>query len=207
MIQENLIWPITIASISVICTLILRPALIRLLDRTTKISKDGLIAEGSEKNQEQAEVKFPLTFEEVMSLPVSISIQNREQIIKKELHDINIQDQSKTISLLIRVISNLRVESEFKIISNIIFGSQLELLVNISGTQSGVQLPFAVSIFESAKSIYPERHAERTFDQWIGFLMSHALISIEKENIDITQYGKDFLKYLIDSKEAHRRAG
>lgn len=108
---------------------------------------------------------------------------------------------------MIRELSITRLNLEFQNISHIIFGSQYSFLVSLASVQYGVPIEHARIEFDSARQNYKEIHEGRTFEEWFGFLEANNLVYINENKVFISQYGKDFLKYLIDSNTAYNRVG
>lgn len=206
---DALIWP----AVAVICIIILgtlalfllRPALLRLVDRTKKVGKDGLTFD---RPQEGGKPEAALlSFDELMKLPITASILDREKYLKTYIQTLNLKSDSEKIDVLIRTLSFSRLEVEFNNISYFIFGSQINLLIRLSGTSQGLSLPQAETIFNPAKDKFPTAHETRTLNDWLNYLITHNLITQTTEGINITQYGKDFLKHLVDTNQAYERYG
>jgi hypothetical protein len=206
---DALIWP----TVAVICIIILgtlalfllRPALLRLVDRTKKVGKDGLTFD---RPQEGGKPESPLlSFDELMKLPITASVLDREKYLKTYIQTLNLKSDSEKIDVLIRTLSFSRLEIEFNNISYFIFGSQINLLIRLSGTSQGLSLPQAETIFNQAKDNFPAAHENRTLNEWLNYLVTHKLIIQTAERIDITQYGADFLKHLVDARQAYERYG
>ncbi len=142
-----------------------------------------------------------------MNLPMSTSALEREQVIKKQLQEFNLSGEKEQISVLTRILATTRVESEFSRIAHIIYGSQLEFLVHLSGKHSGATMSVASSFFEKAKESFPDLHSPHAVDEWLKFLYDAGLITEKERVIDITQFGTDFLKYLVDSRQTYQRYG
>jgi hypothetical protein len=206
---DALIWPaivaICIILLGVVAIFALRPALLRLVDRTAKISRDGAIFE---RPQEDAKRQKPVaSFEEIIKLPVSPTVLDREEKIKQNLQAIPLKSDAERIAVLIKASAVSRVEMEFINISNLIFGSQLNLLARLVGTPAGIPYSDAEAIFKQAQADSPDLHGKRTLDEWLRYLLNSNVITAQNNRIDITQYGKDFLKYLVDARLAYQRHG
>jgi hypothetical protein len=78
-----------------------------------------------------------------------------------------------------------------------IFGSQLNLLAQANGA-GGITHELANVLYEHAKATYPQVYTTYRFDQWIGFLITAALIVQSGGAYVLTNYGRGFLKYLVD---------
>lgn len=207
---DFLIWPavavICIIVIGIAALLILRPALLRLFDRVSKVSKDGVALESSQERRIDSS-PMQLSFPELMKMPISATVLERERNIKDQLHDLNLQNDKEKIEALIRVTATARIETEFANIAHTIFGSQVELLVQLAGTPQGSKMSHAETIFKQAQELFPEIHNDRNIDVWLRYLLTNNLVKVEADKIDITQIGSDFLKFLVDARIAYRRNG
>jgi hypothetical protein len=206
---DALIWP----AVAIICAIVLgiaalfllRPALMRLIDRISKAGKDGVSFEGS---QERGEVKPPaLSFPELMKEPIYASILAREDYLKEQIHLLNLQNSEEKMSVLTRIAARSRVEMEFNNLSNIIYGSQVAVLVQLSSTHTSIPLSKFESIYDQAKDKFQAMYEKRSFEEWFRFLTNNNLVVQRETNIEITQYGSDFLKYLVDARLAYERIG
>lgn len=207
---DFLIWPavvvVCIVILGIAALFILRPAFAKLVGRTSKVGKDGISFESS---QERGSDNKPvlLSFPDLMKAPISATVLGREDYLKDQLHSLNLQNDKEKIEVLVRIAASARIEKEFSDIAHTIFGSQLDLLVQLSGTPSGFQIERAESIFKQAQETYPDTHKNRTIEEWLKFIISNNLITIENNKIDITRYGSDFLKFLVDARLAYQRHG
>jgi hypothetical protein len=206
---DALIWPaaavICIVVLGIFALILLRPSFLRLIDRISKAGKNGI---SFDRPQERGKPETPvLTFDELMKLPITASVLDREQYLKSYIQTLNLKSESEQIDVLIRVLSFSRLEVEFNNISYFIFGSQIYLLIQLSSTTQGIALAQAEVIFNQAKDKFPALHEDRTMNDWLNYLSSHNLITRTNEKIDITQYGTDFLKHLVDTRLAYERYG
>ena len=202
---DAFIWPSVVLILGLFALGVFRAPLIRLIDRATKAGRDGI---SFERPQDGTEVKpVPLSFIEIMKLPISSSALAREQTIEKELQASGLKGDGEKISVLTRVLAATRVEREFDGVAHSIFGSQVELLIKLVGTKNGITRQEAEEIFEHAKTTFPELHSGRKLDDWLMYVQSSNLITASESKIDITQFGANFLKHLVDSRIAHARYG
>lgn len=197
-------WPIVTIVLGGIAILAFRPALSRLIDRLQSASKEGI---QFERPQGNASTVLSLPFVEIMSLPLSPSAALREKVINDQLHTLPIQEPTQQATALIRVLAITRVNLEFTNIAFRIFGSQLTFLNHLSSFPQGITLSEATEVFRLAQSDFAEFHAHRTADEWLGYLMTTQLVAISESNVIITQYGRDFLKFLIDESLTFSRYG
>jgi hypothetical protein len=205
---DFLVWPavalIAIVAIGIAALVILRPALLRLVDRISKAGPKGLTFE-----RQQTEEKPPAapTYEELMNGPVSATVLSRVEKATRFLEGLSLKSDEQKLALALRASALSRVEMEFTNISSIIFGSQLEFLVRVAGAPGGVLRAEAETAFQQAQAAFPDIHANRTVDDWLKYLFAVELLETRGNNIDITQYGKDFLKFLVDARQTYQRNG
>jgi len=208
---DALIWPavavICIIVLGIVALILLRPALLRLIDRTSRAGKDGFTFERTQEGG-GAEPDIPLlSFDELMKQPISASVLDRERHIKTNLQDFKLKTDNEKIDILVRSLANSRLELEFNKIAYLVFGSQISLLIRLSSSSQGLHVTQAEIIFNQAKDKYPDFHTNRSLNDWLGYLLATNLINQTTEGINITQYGKDFLKHLIDTNQTHERYG
>jgi hypothetical protein len=81
-----------------------------------------------------------------------------------------------------------------------IFGSQLSLLAQANA--AGGAIPdMAKSLYEAAKRNTPMLYNNYTFEQWIAFLVESGLIEVDaRGNYLLTNYGRGFLRYIVDRR-------
>jgi len=203
--MDIFVWPAVVIVICIAAFVILRPAFIRLLDRVSKASKDGISFDrGQERGMPETP---PLSFDDLMKLPITASILDREKYLKTYIETLKLKSDSDKTDVLVRFLSFSRLEIEFNNISYHIFGSQVDLLNHLSGNLYGLILSQIEPIYNLAKETYPASYENRTLNDWLNYLITNNLITQNNDRIIITQYGKDFLKHLIDTNQAYERYG
>jgi hypothetical protein len=154
---EYLAWPVATIIIAIVSVYILKSAIIRLIDRTSSAGKDGFTFERPQDGGDRAK---PLPFDELMKLPMSPTALEREDLIKERLHENNLTDKDELISVLTRSLATTKIELEFIDISNLIYGSQLSFLNQLSGTAHGIQSDLAKDAFGHAQQIFQDVHSK-----------------------------------------------
>lgn len=197
-------WPLVGLILGLVLLLLFKTELRELIRRTSKVGKDG--ASFDHPQVEVNKQQEALAFSELMKHPVSASVLERERELRVELEKQKLPQQ-QTVELLIRGLAVSRNAIEFNAISNGIFGSQVDLLVQISGSRHGVTIQQAGAVFQEAQKKYPNLHGGHKLNDWLRYLQTSNLIALTGEVVDITQTGKDFLKHLIDMRLAHQRFG
>ena len=206
--MDSFVWPFAVVIICILAFCFFRPAIMRLIDRTTKAGKDGLTFERAQEVGSINPTAIPLlSFDDLMNQPISASVLDREKYVKTKFQDFKLETEAEKVGVLIRAFASSRLEIEFNKIAYIIFGSQLNLLVHLSSTTQGIPLDHASIIFKQAQEKYPDIHTNRLLNDWLSYLISQNLITQTNEKIEITQYGIDFLKHLVDARLTYERYG
>lgn len=119
----------------------------------------------------------------------------------------DLKTEEERSAVLIRAAALSRIEMEFTRIAHTIFGSQMTLLVELTGVPKLVPLERAKGIYLQAQQTFPEMHKERSFDDWLKFMSSWKLVEVQAAGISLTQYGIDYLKFLLDERLTYQRHG
>lgn len=121
---DALIWP----AVAVICIIVLglaafilfRPAFIRLIDRISKADKSGVSFDRPQEGG-MTETSLP-SFDELMKLPITASILDREKYFKSYIQTLNLKSETEKIDIFIRLLAFSRLEVEFNNISSLLSG-------------------------------------------------------------------------------------
>jgi hypothetical protein len=123
------------------------------------------------------------------------------QRIRRDLSSIAGDNQRDQIEALLYNSASLNVQLTHERIYNAIFGSQLTLLAQANGAE-GLVPAMARQLYEqNAKPTNRSFYAIYSFDQWVGFLINSGLLQLDSAgNYVLTNYGRGFLKYVVDKK-------
>ena len=127
--------------------------------------------------------------------------------MKNYLANIQFDSSEEREALLLRTLARSQVHAQFDRTSMLIYGSQLELVVEASSRLSGIGEEELRNKFEQVKSADPLFHEQTTLDSYRGFLLNTGLLISEGDRLKITPFGKEFLKFLVDNGLTHRRRG
>jgi hypothetical protein len=203
--MEHFIWPGVVVLLVGFALCLLRKSLSRLVDRITHIDKTGVRAAA----QEVAEIeeKRMIPSRDLMEVAFSSVIKDQEKLLRDYLENIRFGSPQEREALLLRTLARSQVYAQFDRISMLIYGSQLELLVDASSRPAGIDADGVKEKFRAVKSADPAFHEQTTFDSYRNFLLGTNLLGIEGDRLKITQFGKEFLKFLVDNALTHRRRG
>jgi len=139
-ILKAITWPHVAFLIAVIFLFIFKKPLSNLIARITSIDKEGVKAGPSPKTQRE---KTETTNEAVQQLldkvGNSIVINEQEEIIKKELEEKGLLNETDGEKILIKHLAGTQLLLAFEKIYNLIFGSQITLLKKLNGYREGIR--------------------------------------------------------------------
>jgi hypothetical protein len=106
---------------------------------------------------------------------------------------------AEKIEVLEHVVAGLNIQLSHERTYHQIFGSQIALLQTMQGLppMSSDQIR---SFFDDAARKYPEPYKDFPFERWLGFLTFSGLIAQRDGRYEITDYGRSFLRYLLDAR-------
>lgn len=108
-------------------------------------------------------------------------------------------DEGKRFDVLVRVVAEARLVAFFERIYGLIFGSQIQLLrlLNIEN----LKIDAVKAFFDTVQAQYPEVfNKSDAFDSWLGFLIGNGLVRRSGDEVEITEYGRDFLVFLTGQR-------
>lgn len=208
--ETFLVWPVMISAAVVILglafLLLYRRPLTQLLGRTRRAGKDGFEFDQSQETS-TAEAPQRLSYDELMKQPISATVRATEERAAADVEGFKPKDDKQRVAMLLRYVALVTVANEFINVHSKIFGSQMDLLVVLVGRQSPLPLEDVEAAFQAVRTSQPEFHKNTLFKDWLGFLLAVGLVAQVGQGVDLTQRGKDFLKFLIDSRTATQRPG
>jgi hypothetical protein len=107
-------------------------------------------------------------------------------------------DEKKEILLKYAAVTQLQME--FLNIYYLIYGSQINILRHLNSLAMGDTQIALQSFYDNAKKTNPNFPFGYKFEQYMFFLLNHNLINEKNGNFVITEFGRDFLTYIIKAK-------
>lgn len=117
---------------------------------------------------------------------------DQQNSVKTWLNGIKPEDRE---ALLIAALANWQINWKYEVINAQIFGSQLTLL-----SQANAHLvsdSFASLIYENAKKIFTLTYENYNYESWIKWLIVNDLIVRQEERLHITEFGREFFRYIV----------
>lgn len=204
-ILEIFAWPLAIIIIVVIFLLIQKKPIADLINKITGIK-------GGKYEFETEPGKRQLKTHNVLEKPVSkteeiekgLNLLNDEtrkifqSVIIQETELDKVESESEKNQILLKYSEALYVRLQFERVYHLIYGSQIKLLFHLNSSLNETTETVKY-YYENAVKVRPGLK-EYPYKNYLSFLETQALIMIGKENsINITPFGKDFLKFMIEA--------
>jgi len=196
-IIKSLSWSHLTFLFAVFFMLLFRKPLFGLISRITSIDKSGIKASQTPEAQREEQKKESVQ-ELLLVIGDSIVLRDVEGRIKADLKGRGLETDGDTIKVLIKHLSAAKILLEFEQIHNLIFGSQIFLLKKLNEVaRQGKPREFVAAHFEQIKSLFPELLGNWSAEQYLAFLLSRLLITIEGNVFHITNLGVEYLTWMI----------
>ncbi|MCK4738695.1 MAG: hypothetical protein KAT46_01985 [Deltaproteobacteria bacterium] len=200
LILQYAAWPISLIIVAVFFLFLFRKPISRLLEKTQKISKEGI--EVAQVSQEKSLKKEP-SFEKLMKTFDYATLPEREKLIESDLDKLN---PNEKIKVLIRHLATTQISLRLSDIERAIWGSQEGILNFLNSKATGVDVETVKSFYDVVAEESPEVFADYSFEKYLGFLLTAELIVEKNNQYVITSFGNDFLLYLVATgKTGHRK--
>jgi hypothetical protein len=196
--------PIAILALGLLAMIVFHRPLVRLLDRTRKITRSGIEADAPQQLLEVG----PSAGEELQRLFDNALLVQRENFIRAELERLTFREATERERFLVRLLAASAIAQQFERAYLSIWGSQLGALqalnsLGVAGADVALLRPW----YEQSAARDPQAGFAYTFDQWVGFLESHQLVLKREGHVQISLEGREFLKYILHQGYPLYRAG
>lgn len=191
-------WPLVVLVLGIFALLLFKKPVARLIDRTTTVSKSGLVA--SHKPQEAIESPKASNVNEFLKTTFDNALLvELEGIIEKQVEMLNPSSHEEKEKLLLRLLASTTILRSFDLTYYLIYGSQIMALQHLNDLR-GATIPVSQlrEFYDLAKKTDPQFYGDYSFEGWFQFLMASLLIRRDGDIVSITVRGKEFLKYLLE---------
>jgi len=172
--------------------------LTNLITRVTSIDKKGLKVGPSPESQREKTETTNETVQQLLNLVGnSIVINEKEEIIKKELEETGLSTDGDAVKVLIKHLVGTQLLLAFEQVYSSIFGSQIVLLKKLNEVKGqGMNEELVNKHIETAKNSYPVELGNWAADEYLWFLRSYLLIVNIGDQIHITNLGVEYLTWM-----------
>ncbi len=190
-------WPHFTFLFAILFVLLFRKPLFGLIARITSIDKSGIKASQTPEAQREEQKKESIQ-QLLLAIGETIVLKDIEGRIKSDLKERGLETEGDTIKVLIKHLAAARILLEFEQIHNLIFDSQIFLLKKLNEVAGqGKPLEFVATHFEHVKSLFPKQLGDWSLEQYLAFLISRSLITIQGNLFHITNLGVEYLTWMI----------
>ena len=142
-----------------------------------------------------------------MDAATSGVLKTKEKLVRENLAKIATKTEDEKIRLLIRSLASSYLLGEFNQISRAIYQGQLEILVKMNAAPAGVRDADARLFYDEVKLKTGKFYDGYSYDQFMGFLTKNNLSTFREGLWFIAEYGDEFLKHLVTTKQTYPRIG
>jgi hypothetical protein len=192
--MDYLAWPIAALIGFVVFVLLFREKVGALI---TRLKRAGPFeVEASAPNTQAAIENVRADALPQLSHPLeNIVLREREQAIMRDLQirvgtDIRLQNEQ-----LVTHLAATQLALVFETVSRLIWGSQVNLLIYLSGRVS-VPVRELRQFYDSAAAAHSDGLREYPFERYVAFLTNPGLIVRENDSVRMQPLGREFLAYL-----------
>ena len=190
-------WPHLAFLFAVFFVLLFRKPLFGLISRITSIDKSGIKASQTPEAQREEQKKESVQ-QLLLAIGDSIVLQDIEGRIRADFKEKGLETDGDTIKVLIKHLAGTRVLLEFEQIHNLIFGSQIFLLKKLNEVAGqGKPVEFVANHFDHVKGLFPQLLDDWSLEQYLAFLIGRLLVTTKGNIFHITNFGVDYLTWMI----------
>jgi len=192
---DMLKWPL----VALIALLFIRKSIIGLINRITKIGHAGSSVEASQQQvaERQEQKKFS-NVEKALGIFRTETIDMVSEVVIRDTDIESMHTDQLKIDSLTNYSIMLYLIKHFESIYYSIFGSQILILQQLN-TITYEDLDSLNRYYEYAVKQNPKFFEGYKYSDYINFLLGFNLIVYEGKQINITNLGVDFLKYLTET--------
>jgi len=197
-------WPAAVAICVIAFFGIFRKAIADRISNISHIKRDGIEMRtpGGQKtidSKKYIEDELQSPGLEEVSVYVEPAIQHNLEQIRRSFSKNQYKSADEKVQHLERFLARLLTDNYHLFTFITIFGSQFRFL-NQLNPRTLVGYREAEQFFIEEKERWPDAHADRSFEEWIGYLIDKRLIARSERGFSITDVGVDLLKFRIQWK-------
>lgn len=201
----NLNWPSAGFLTVVVFFFLFRKAILDVIPRIRKASRNGIeLNQVPVQNPEDPVHLFVNEDRERATSPVLVK---EMEAIRNDIKNRHIEDPNKVVDSLVRQLAIAQVSYRFELIYATTWGSQIELLQHLNALgEQGATLSWIHAFYDSKASSHPDVFSGYPFEAFIRFLVTQGLAKQENGRLVISDFGQEFLTYLVQMQKSMTKA-
>lgn len=194
-------WPIMMAITVIVVAWLQRKPLAHLISRVRKFKWLELSVPTDQVASSTASV-----VEQMLTEATGPTVTDAEAAIKRQLEVLK-SSAEREFYLTRHLAVSLTINSFLSLYMDL-FGSQITALFLINGTADiGMPTVELQAVYDAARNGFPEIHATRTFEQWLGYLVEIGFVERKTESVKTTDLGREFMRWLVGSRRPPLKYG
>ncbi|MCF6100361.1 hypothetical protein [Mesorhizobium muleiense] len=195
---KGIAWPAAILIVAQLFSSDIRA----ILPRLRKAGPSGVELDAPEQQQRIEPPSSGIPDDPDLPVPTA-ALAILEERLRKQIET---KPEAKRQPILLRELAISRLITLFERVHRLIFGSQIDLLksLNLTGPKS---MELVRPYYDEAAILSPDFYKDYDFDKWLSFLTSAELVEIKDGQMDITETGREFLVYMVNTRLIERKPG
>lgn len=190
-------WPILV----LIILLFVRKSIMSLIDRITKIGHGSASFEvEQQKSARKQEKEYVSNVDKVLGLFRTNTIEYFKKDVLQDINIASVDTDSEKVDILLNYSIAIHIIRYYEMIYNSIYGSQLLILQQLN-SDSYETIETVKRYYKLSVEKYPIFYEKYSYENYLDFLFSFNLITIDKIQMNITIIGVDFLKYINETSK------
>lgn len=200
---SSIAWPL----ITIIIFFILKNPIIKFINNIKKFTYGSTGVETNTPNKQKEEDYLTellgdgqdaSNLDLVLAKFSETTLYSIDEIIEKETQIAQVDGFQKKYDRIYKYAKLIILIKSADKIYNMIYGSQIRMLqrLNYSQTETKAELKL---YYDNAVNINPKSYKDYPYENCLDFLKQNGLITMQNDNISITDIGKDFLRYIVEA--------
>jgi hypothetical protein len=199
-IVKSIAWPVVVLILALTYKRNLSDHLSAFFRRGFAFEAAGIKARIEAAEQQQSTATNPSSEKLLANVQIEPNPRAAVNILEEQIRrDLSNIDSTKREPILFRALTIARLGASHEWTYNRIFGSQIDALKKLNEV-SQATVDDARAFFRPYEEKHPEIYSTYGFDGWLGFLRTNSLIRQNGVLLEISDFGRDFLFYMIDQR-------
>lgn len=188
--------------------LLFRPQIAGFLTRVKSVGRDGvstLLATGQRSVEQQADAPAAKEVQSLLQSFDSPALLQQERVLLADLEARKLDCTSDTTKVLVRHLAKARLVLRCQFAYRLIFGSQIALLKRINTMGGGMFEADAHQFYQVVASVHSDVFPAHQPGPYLDFLVRQGLLFPKDGHFLITDFGREFLTWLVQSGETENK--